>query len=128
MAVSRLELGNAGESLGQEILAREGYQVWTAKYRCARGEIDLIGMDHGILAFVEVKTRRRGAYGAPAEAVDRYKRTHIIAAARHFLYFRRIRDQQCRFDVLSIFADERGGLIRYELIRDAFQVKGGNYF
>ena len=126
--MSRLELGNAGESLAQEILVREGYVIVTAKYRYARGEIDLIGTEHGILAFVEVKTRRSRAYGTPAEAVDRRKRSHLVAAARHFLYTRRIRDQQCRFDVLSIHLDAQERLRRYELIRDAFQVKGGNYF
>lgn len=126
--MDRLELGNTGETLAREILAREGYEIIAARYRYARGEIDLIGIDGGILAFVEVKARRRDSYGAPAEAVDRYKRRRLIGAARHFLYTRRIRDQQCRFDVLSLYLDSGGGLIRYQLYRDAFQVKGGNYF
>jgi len=126
--MQRAELGKAGEELGQEILVREGYRIVDTKYRYARGEVDIIGMEGEILAFVEVKTRRRGNYGTPAEAVDRNKQSRIIGAARHFLYTRGIRDQQCRFDVLSIFADERGDLLRYDLIRDAFQVKGGNYY
>lgn len=124
----RLELGNAGETLAREILAREGYRVIAEKYRYARGEIDLIGMEGEILAFVEVKTRSRGSYGAPVEAVDRHKRSRIVGAARYYLYTQQIQDRQCRFDVLSIFADEGGRLLRYDLIRDAFQVKGGNYF
>lgn len=110
------------------ILAREGYRILETKYRYARGEIDLIAMEGDILAFVEVKARRRGNYGAPVEAVDRYKRSRIIGAARHYLYTRGIRDQQCRFDVLSIFLDEDSRLLRHELIRNAFWVKGGNYF
>ncbi len=126
--MERLELGNAGEALAQEILAREGYRILEAKYRRAHGEIDLIALEGEILAFVEVKTRRRGGYGAPAEAVDGRKRSHLIGAARRYLYENRIADRQCRFDVLSIYADEQGRLIRYELLRDAFWVKGGNYF
>ncbi|MGE5530014.1 MAG: YraN family protein [Patescibacteria group bacterium] len=126
--MERLELGNAGESLAEEILAREGYAILAKKYRYARGEVDLVGMDHGVLAFVEVKTRTRGSYGRPAEAVDRYKRSRLIGAARHYLYTHRVQDQQCRFDVLSIFADEAGRLLRHDLIKDAFQVRGGNYF
>jgi len=126
--LDRLELGNAGESLAQEILTREGYRIIASRYRYARGEVDLIGMEGGILAFVEVKARRRDSYGPPEQAVDRYKRSNLIGAARHFLYTRRIRDQQCRFDVLSLYLDSGGGLIRYQLFRDAFQVKGGNYF
>lgn len=126
--MSRSETGRAGESLAQEILAREGYRIVATNHRYARGEIDLIGMDGSVLAFIEVKTRRSRVYGAPAEAVDPRKRSHLVAAARHYLYTRRIRDQQCRFDVLSIFLDGEEQLRRYELIRDAFQVKGGNYF
>ncbi|MGE5599178.1 MAG: YraN family protein [Bacteroidota bacterium] len=126
--MSRLALGNAGEDLALEILQREGYEILATKYRFARGEIDLIGLERGILAFVEVKTRRFRGYGAPAEAVDRRKRSHLVAAARHYLYAGRIRDRQCRFDVLSIYLDEDGRLLRHELLRDAFQVKGGNYF
>ena len=84
--MSRLDLGNTGETMAQEILAREGYRVIAEKYRYARGEIDLIGLESGILAFVEVKTRRRGTYGAPVEAVDRRKRSRIVGAARYYLY------------------------------------------
>ena len=125
--MERHALGNAGEDLAAEILGREGYQVIETKYRYARGEIDLVAMEGEILAFVEVKTRRRVNFGHPAEAVDRYKRSRLVGAAKHYLYRYQIRDRQCRFDVLSIFADEGGHLLRYHLIRDAFWVKGGNY-
>lgn len=126
--MSRLDLGNAGEAKAYEILRREGYEILATKYRFARGEIDLIGLEREILAFIEVKARRSGGYGTPAEAVDRRKRAHLIAAARHFLYTSRIQDRQCRFDVLALYLSEDERLLRYELLRDAFQVKGGNYF
>jgi len=60
--------------------------------------------------------------------VDRRKRARIVGAARHFLYTHGITDRQCRFDVLSIIADEAGRLVRYELLRDAFWVEGGGSF
>ena len=126
--VRRKEFGNRGEELACEILEREGYEILAAKYRYARGELDLVAMEGEILAFIEVKTRRPGSPGTPAEAVDRRKRSRMVGAARHFLYTHRITDRQCRFDVLSIIADEGGRLVRYELLRDAFWVKGGGCF
>ncbi|NLG84986.1 MAG: YraN family protein [Firmicutes bacterium] len=122
------EFGKRGEKLACEILAQEGYEILAEKYRYARGEIDLVGLEGEILAFIEVKTRRLGSPGTPAEAVDRRKRSRMVGAARHFLYTHGITDRQCRFDVLSIIADEAGGLVRYELLRDAFWVERGGSF
>jgi putative endonuclease len=68
------------------------------------GEIDLIGYDGDVLAFVEVKTRQGedGARGLPEDAVTRDKRRNISRMASQFLAFRRIRQAPCRFDVVAI--------------------------
>ena len=41
-----------------------------------RDELDLICRDKKVLVFLEVKTRKSEAFGAPLEAVDRNKRFH----------------------------------------------------
>jgi putative endonuclease len=69
-----------------------------------KGEIDLIGYDGDVLAFVEVKTRTGdpNLFGLPEEAVTFQKRRHISRMARQFLAERRIAEARCRFDVLAI--------------------------
>ena len=69
-----------------------------------KGEIDLIGYDGEVLAFVEVKTRTSGDHslGIPEEAVTPEKRRNLIRMARHFLTEKRIPKCSYRFDVLAI--------------------------
>ena len=79
------------------------------------GEIDLIARDGSVLVFIEVKYRKTGAYGDPAEAVDYRKQQKICKTADYYRMLRRIPDNQsCRFDVVAI----QGREIR--VIRNAF--------
>lgn len=113
------ELGQAGEELAANFLAREGYRILQRNYRCPAGEIDIIAELHDTIRFVEVKTRSSSGLFAPEDAVDRAKRAHIRAAARHYLAGYRD-PSPAAFDVVSIvlLADGRVELI--ELHRDAF--------
>jgi putative endonuclease len=69
-----------------------------------RGEVDLIGYDGVVLAFVEVKTRKAGDGDRPTpeEAVTGDKQGHLTRIARQFLRARRIENVSWRFDVLAI--------------------------
>ena len=69
-----------------------------------KGEIDLIGYDGPVLAFVEVKTRtgERERAGLPEDAITQEKRRLLARMARQFLAERRIREAPCRFDVVAI--------------------------
>ena len=70
------------------------------------GEIELIGTDEPVLAFVKVKTRWATEPGQPKpeEAVDWYKRSNLVRMARQFLRVRRIESASGRFDVMVIEA------------------------
>ena len=59
-----------------------------------KGEIDMIGYDGAVLAFVEVKTRQAGDGDRPTpeEAVTGEKQRHLTRMARQFLRARRIED------------------------------------
>ena len=78
-------LGRLGEDMAAEYLEGQGCEILRRNYRCREGEIDIIAEKEGLLRLVEVKTRRSGYYGRPAEAVDPGKREHIRRAAGHFL-------------------------------------------
>ena len=87
-------------------------------YRLGRAEIDIIAARPGILAFVEVKTRRSEAFGVPAEAVTPRKRARIRAAAGRYLAERKPGAAEVRFDVVDILWDARG--LRIEHLEGVF--------
>ena len=55
--------------------------------------------------FVEVKRRRDGELGTPAEAVTRAKRARVVRAARRWLAAHPARAGSVRFDVVAVRDD-----------------------
>lgn len=106
--------GSRYEIMAAKYLKEQGMVILEQNYRCLQGEIDLIGQEGEFLVFVEVKYRRNGDKGMPAEAVTLQKQHHIRRTARYYLYSHRCGEVPCRFDVVSI--------LRKEIcwIRDAF--------
>ena len=98
--------GIRGETYAYWYLRRQGYILIARNFTVPgiKGEIDLIGYDGTVLAFVEVKTRTgaREEFGKPEDAVTPEKRRTLARMARQFLAERRIREAKCRFDVLAI--------------------------
>lgn len=101
-----------------------GYEILETNYRCRFGEIDLIVSNEKYLVFVEVKTRKSGRFGLPAEYVTASKRQKIILTAQQYMVEKRI-DPFCRFDVIEIYAPQGAESPRPLLhhIKDAFQVR-----
>jgi len=95
-----------GETYAYWYLRRQGYVMVARNFTVAgiKGEIDLVGYDGPVLAFVEVKTRAGHSeeFGKPEDAVTPEKRRNLARMARHFLAERHIREAACRFDVLAI--------------------------
>jgi len=98
--------GIRGETFAYWYLRRHGYIMIARNFTLpgVKGEIDLIGYDGEMLAFVEVKTRTGDPelFGMPEEAVTPEKRRHLSRMARQFLAERRIPKARWRFDVLAI--------------------------
>jgi putative endonuclease len=92
--------------------------VLARNYRSRQGEIDIVAMDGPVLAFVEVRTKRSDRFGSALFSVDAAKRKQIRRVADDYLYRNRIRDRDCRFDVVAV--DVRDGEPRVALIRNAF--------
>jgi putative endonuclease len=106
---SRHALGAAGERCAAKFLARRGYRIVARNVRAERVEIDLVAVRGGLCAFVEVKTRRGRARGAPEEAVDARKRKRLVRGAQAWLRARHASHLRARFDVIAVAADGRGG-------------------
>jgi len=98
--------GVRGETYAYWYLRRRGYVLVARNFTFPgmKGEIDMVGYDGPVLAFVEVKTRSAGAPGVPAaeEAVNSEKRRHLSRMATQFLRTRRMESASYRFDVLAI--------------------------
>jgi putative endonuclease len=98
--------GVRGETYAYWYLRRHGYVVVARNFTRpdVKGEIDIVGYDGPVLAFVEVKTRAATEPGQPKpeEAVNDDKRRYLVRMARQFLRARRLGLPSCRFDVLAI--------------------------
>jgi len=105
-ADARRVTGIRGETYAYWYLRRQGYTIVRRNYRTPhrRGEIDLIGWDGPVLAFVEVKTRTTETGGPPERAVDAAKQQEVVGMARDYLARRKLADVPTRFDVLALEA------------------------
>jgi putative endonuclease len=98
--------GVRGETYAYWYLRRRGYIVVARNFTTPgiKGEIDIVGYDGKVLAFVEVKTRVVGdrEMPSPEVAVTPDKRHYLVRMARQFLRARRAQDSPYRFDILAI--------------------------
>ncbi|KAE8762496.1 YraN family protein [Georgenia thermotolerans] len=80
-------VGAYGERVAARTVVERGMELLDRNWRCELGEIDLVALDRaaGEVVIVEVKTRRSGAYGHPAEAVDRVKLARLRRLAGRWL-------------------------------------------
>ncbi|HEY9156676.1 YraN family protein [Candidatus Binatus sp.] len=111
-------LGRRGEHAAEKHLRRNGYRIVARNFRAAGAEIDLVAIDGETLVFVEVKTRRSRAAGAPEEAVDERKQKRMRRAAEAFATRYRADEIEMRFDIIAV--DASGKRLEIELLRNAF--------
>ncbi len=113
------EKGKQGEDLATAYLQQLGFRIIERNYEYLDlGEIDIIARDGETLVFCEVKARYNDDYGAPEYAITARKQKQVRRIATGYLYAHRIKDQECRFDVVAIQFGETPPSIRY--IKDAF--------
>ncbi len=123
MSLTGTRTGKKGEELAAAHLEAAGYRIIVRNYRCFFGEIDIVAEEGETLVFVEVKSRRSDAYGAPELAVGRDKQKKISSIALHYLSSHNLRDRPARFDVVAVKLLPAGS--RIELIRNAFELSCG---
>lgn len=113
------EFGVTGEQMASRYLEDQGYVILDRNYRRGHKEVDIIALDHGELAVVEVKTRTNEDYFTAEQAVDHRKRQNIIRVANN--YVRRYhRTEPLRFDIIAIVGSGVNAEIRHT--KNAFNV------
>ena len=100
--------GRWGEERAARYLRRRGWHIEETNYSCRFGEIDLIASRRGILAFIEVKTRKDDSRGEAREFVTPAKQKRILSAASLYLAEHET-ERQPRFDVIEIYAPQGAG-------------------
>lgn len=99
-----LASGRRGEDIAHRRLQRAGMLIVARNHRTpdGSGEIDLIGWDHNVLVFIEVKARASDAYGPPERAIGTDKIERVKRAARDYVARAGISWDQVRFDTVTV--------------------------
>ena len=111
--------GQRWERAAARRLEAEGYTIRARNFRARAGEIDFIAEENGILCFIEVKGRSGPRYGSPAEAVTLEKQRRVFRAAEEYLARERLGAPPCRFDVVTVDAEEAD--LSIAILRNAFE-------
>ncbi len=119
MMTKNNELGRWGEQLVCDKLTAEGYAIVARNWHMNQYEIDLIAINEGEIAFIEVKTREDDDGGDPLDAITPKKIRHMVASANVFLDTLDLR-RSPRFDVCGITGTPDTGY-KMEYIEDAFR-------
>jgi putative endonuclease len=126
--------GVRGETFAYWYLRKNGYVIVSRNFMVPgmKGEIDLAGYDGKVLAFIEVKTRtsdddevvKPGERKVlPEDAMNAGKRHSIVRMAQMFMVEWRLKNCDCRFDVLAI-ESQRGKTPLVRLHKDCFGISG----
>jgi uncharacterized protein (TIGR00252 family) len=113
-AEARRRLGDWGENLAALHLEAQGYTIVARNWRCRIGEIDLVARDGEAFVFVEVKTRRGRAFGAPEEALTPKKAEKLSLLGQQYMVDHALDDVNWRIDLVVVELDGRGRLLRCE--------------
>ena len=118
---SSAAVGRLGERAAAGHLEEQGYVICEMNYRCGAGEMDIVALDGGCLAFVEVRTRRSRRFGLPEESITVTKRRKLIEVAETYLQEHPSADIDWRIDVVSVQMSRQGMVRQIDLIRNAVE-------
>lgn len=122
MSRERIELGREGEDAAVTFLKKNGYKIVRRNYRSRLGEVDIIARDGSTTCFIEVKTRASDFLGPPELSVTETKQHQIAKAALGYLKTHALKNEKCRFDVVSVLLNADRQTNKVKLIKDAFSL------
>ena len=99
---AHLRTGRRGEKLACALLQSKNCEILCRNYKVKSGEVDIVARDGGILAFVEVKTRRHTTRSRPAEGLSDKQKQRIYRAGMRYLKEIESPNVVYRFDLIEI--------------------------
>jgi len=118
---SRRDLGDFGERVARAHLESKGYRILATNFRIREGEVDIVAERDGVVAFVEVKTRRGDAMGSALEAIDGRKAQRLLLAAEAFAQQHPDLPPDRRIDLIAIDLDAAGRVVSLQHIESAVE-------
>lgn len=118
------DFGKKAEELAAEYLQKNGYKILARNFRYQKAELDLVAEKNSLIVVVEVKARSTDVFNLPQEAVNKRKIKLIVSAANYFMEEYN-KNQEVRFDIISVLPDENKNLI-IEHITNAFEAFDAN--
>jgi len=97
--------GREGEAQAAQWLAGQGWHILAERVKTPLGEIDLIARKQGLVAFIEVKWRKRA--GALGEAIDERRLARVAAAAGAVGHEYAAPGEDMRIDVILLAPGQR---------------------
>jgi putative endonuclease len=119
--LKRRATGNIGELLARDFIKKKGYKILETNYRCRTGEIDIIALHRGSLAFIEVRTKVNLDFGTPEESITATKKEHLKRAAFQYLHEHPGFPDSWRIDVVALELDIKNRIKRIEVIENAIE-------
>jgi putative endonuclease len=114
-------IGRAAEDAAVDFLQSRGCRILLRNFRMRLGELDIVGLDEGTLAIVEVRTRTSNRFGGAAASVDARKQMKIARTAACLMQRRKdLASLPVRFDVVVVHGAGADKGSRLEWIKHAF--------
>ena len=121
MTAASQMLGEQGERIAAAWLAQRGWRILERRFRNGHRDLDLVAERSGVVAFVEVKTRRGKDFGHPVEAVNWQKQRELTRSAAVWIARHGGGEQLFRFDVVGVLLGDAGARVRH--IENAFSAR-----
>ena len=118
MSAATQRLGEQGEQIAERWLRQRGWTILDRRWRSGRRDLDLVASQGELVAFVEVKARRRNEFGGPVEAVGWRKQRELVRSAAVWIDRHGRPNESYRFDVIGVLMD--GNSVRIKHIENAF--------
>jgi putative endonuclease len=118
---AHLAIGRAAEDAACHFLERAGYRIVTRNFRHRLGELDVVAIEDGVLALVEVRYRAGSRYGGAAASITPAKQRRLVRAAQVLLARHpALARLPARFDVVAVAGG--GDRLECRLLRAAFSL------
>jgi putative endonuclease len=118
---AHLAIGRAAEDAACRHLERAGYGILLRNFRHRLGEIDIVAVEGGVLALVEVRYRSSRRYGGAAESVTPAKRARLARAGAVLLKRHpELATLPARFDFVEVAGE--ADALECRLVRAAFSL------